>query len=44
MLYKRVSSNVFFIVPAIAVGVDTDGLFFFEIAWFNLAVGLGSLQ
>lgn len=43
MFYHRVSDNVFFLIPAIAVGVDIDGQFFFELAWFNIAIGIGSL-
>jgi len=44
MLYHRISDNVFFILPTVAVGIDADGQYFFEIAWFNVAIGLGSLN
>lgn len=44
MFYHRISSNVFFILPTVAAGIDTDGMFFFELAWFNIAIGLGAKQ
>jgi hypothetical protein len=31
-------------MPAIAVGIDEDDLFFVEIAWFNIAIGFGNLK
>lgn len=40
--YFRVNDRTFFLVPTIAVGVDVDGRFFMEAAWFNIAVGVGA--
>lgn len=40
-MYMRVGANVFFLLPAVAVGVDVDGRFFLEVAWGNYAIGLG---
>lgn len=40
-MYSRLNRNVFFLLPAIAVGVDTDGLYFVEVAFLNVAVGFG---
>lgn len=42
MIYTRVNSNVFFLLPAFAVGIDLDGRYFFEIAWLVFAIGLGT--
>lgn len=39
-MYTRVNNHVFFILPAIACGVDLDGTYFIEVAWFNFAVGV----
>ena len=39
-LYTRVSNNVFFIFPSLAIGIDLDGTFFFEFAWFFFAFGI----
>ena len=41
MFYHRTSERVFFLLPAIAIGIEVDGRYFFEIAWFNFALGLG---
>jgi hypothetical protein len=41
MLYHRISSNVFFLTPSLAVGIDVDGSVFLEFAWFNIAIGIG---
>lgn len=38
----RVNQRVFFVFPALAVGIDEDGAVFMEAAWFNLAVGIGT--
>jgi hypothetical protein len=43
-MYARVNERVFFLLPTVAVGVDIDGRLFVELAWFNFAVGLGSLE
>lgn len=40
-MYIRKSERVFFLLPTVAVGVDMDGLFFFEVAWFVWAIGVG---
>lgn len=40
-LYTRRSENVFFLLPALAVGVDMDGRYFLEVAWLCWAVGIG---
>lgn len=42
MFYGRFNPNVCFILPAIAVGIDVDGLFFMEMAWLCWAVGVGN--
>jgi len=39
--YIRTGENVLFLLPTAAVGVDVDGLFFFEIAWLCWAIGVG---
>jgi hypothetical protein len=41
MIYFRRSEYVVFLLPAIAVGLQVDGRPFFEVAWFNWAVGIG---
>lgn len=40
IFYLRISERVFFLLPAVAVGVDVDGAYFFEVAWFNYAIGI----
>jgi hypothetical protein len=30
-----------FLLPTAAIGIDTDGLYFFELAWLCWAVGIG---
>lgn len=40
-MYFRTSAHTLFLLPAIAVGVDVDGRPFIEIAWLNVAVGIG---
>lgn len=40
-MYTRENANVFFLIPTIAVGTETDGRFFLEIAWLCWAVGVG---
>ncbi len=40
-MYARHNPNVLFVWPALAVGVDLDGRFFFEVAWLLWAVGVG---
>lgn len=42
MIYTRQNQNVFFLLPSAAVGVDVDGTYFVEIAWFNFAIGFGA--
>ena len=39
-MYGRYNPNVMFLLPTIAIGVDTDGRFFFEVAWFCWAAGI----
>jgi len=41
MIYTRTNNNVFFLIPTAATGIDTDGRFFFEIAFLCFAVGIG---
>jgi len=43
-MYSRINNNVFFLLPAIAVGVDTDGQYFVEVAFFNIAIGFGRTE
>jgi len=40
MIYTRQNTNVMFLIPTAAVGVDTDGKYFFELAWLCWAVGV----
>lgn len=40
-MYSRINSSVFFIIPALAIGIDVDGRYFIEAAWLCFAVGLG---
>ena len=40
-MYMRKSANTLFLLPALAIGLDTDGRPFIEIAWLNIAVGIG---
>ncbi len=40
-LYIRRSSSTLFLLPAVAVGIDIDGRPFIEIAWLNIAIGIG---
>lgn len=40
-MYCHMSKNTFFLLPAVAVGFDSDGLYFVEIALFNFAIGFG---
>jgi hypothetical protein len=42
MIYERHNPNVCFLWPAIAIGLDVDGMLFFEAAWLWWAIGLGS--
>lgn len=42
LAYYRTSQSVFFLFPAVAVGVDVDGRYFIEFAWLCWAIGLGS--
>lgn len=42
-LYFRVNSRTFFLLPTMAVGVDVNGLWFVEVAWFCFAAGLGDV-
>lgn len=42
-MYFRKNYKVFFIFPALAVGIDENECFFLEVAWFNYAAGLGVL-
>ena len=41
MFYGRYNLRVFFMLPAVAIGVDTDGRFFCEVVWGCWAVGVG---
>lgn len=43
MIYTRVNDRVFFLLPCAAVGTD-NGRYFFEVAWFQFAIGFGSLD
>ena len=40
-MYARHNPNVCFVWPALALGVDIDGRFFFEAAWLCWAAGIG---
>ena len=40
-IYTRINECVFFLLPSAAVGVDTDGRYFFELAWMFFAIGFG---
>jgi hypothetical protein len=44
MMYLRENYRVFFLLPAVAIGRDTDDRVFFEIAWLCWAAGVGSLS
>jgi len=39
-MYYRINEKVFFVLPTMAIGLDEDGLWFVEIAWLNIAVGI----
>jgi hypothetical protein len=39
-VYGRYNPNVMFLLPTAAIGVDTDGRYFFEVAWLCWAVGV----
>lgn len=39
-VYVRHNPNVMFLLPTAAVGVDTDGRYFLEVAWLCWAVGI----
>lgn len=39
--YTRTNARVFFLLPAVAVGVDVDGRYFAEIAWGCWSLGFG---
>lgn len=39
-MYVRHNPNVMFLLPTAAVGVDTDGRYFLEVAWLCWAVGI----
>lgn len=41
-MYARANYNVFFVLPAFAVGVDRDGRYFCEVAWGCWAIGVGA--
>lgn len=43
-MYSRYNPSVVFLLPTLAVGLDTDGRPFIEVAWLCWAVGLGSLS
>ena len=43
-MYMRRSHNVCFLLPALACGVDIDGMYFMEAAWLWWAVGIGDSQ
>ena len=40
-MYSRISNNVFFLLPTIAVGLHTDAKYFIEFGWFCFAIGVG---
>lgn len=40
-MYYRVNTRVFFLMPTIAVGIDMDGRYFVEAAWFCFVLGFG---
>ena len=42
-MYTQISKRVFFILPTMVVGVDEFG-YFFEVAWFNVAIGFGKVD
>ena len=42
MIYTRISRVVLFVWPALAIGIDINGLVFMELAWLNFAVGIGA--
>jgi len=41
-MYFRKSHSTLFLWPALAVGTDTNGMVFMELAWLCWSVGLGS--
>ena len=43
-MYFRVNVRVFFLLPAIAVGVDADDRYFVEVAWLCFAAGFGDTE
>lgn len=43
-MYVRTNNLVFFLLPALAVDIDTDDRYFIEIAWFNIAIGFGAWE
>lgn len=43
-MYVRENQKVVFLLPTLAIGVDTDGRYFFEAAWLHWAIGVGSLD
>ncbi len=40
-MYVRRSENTYFLLPAIAIGVDSEDRIFLEVAWLSWAVGIG---
>jgi hypothetical protein len=43
-MYTRINRRVFFLTPAVAVGIDEFDYFFIEIAWLNIAIGFGKVD
>ena len=41
MVYGRNNPNVCFLLPTMAIGVDVDGRYFFEIAMLFWVIGVG---
>lgn len=40
-MYFRTSKSTLFLLPTIAIGLDSDGRVFLEFAWLNIAFGIG---
>lgn len=41
MWYGRHNPNVCFLLPTMAIGIDTDGRYFMEVAFLFFVLGIG---